>query len=116
MEASLTVKTWVMTEDEKRQFNHMQNDVAAIKTEVATLGMKVDKMYIALMGSDIAKDGGLVGRIQQLETENEELREELDTIKTNAVKSDLYLKWIWGLVGAFGSGIFTYVLSLIFKK
>jgi len=105
-----------MNDQEKVQFTHMQTDIEQIKNNLAGQGVKVDKMYIALMGSEIGLDGGLVGRIRTLEKENEELKEELSQVKTNAVKSDMYLKWIWGLVGAFGSGIFTYVLSLIFKK
>lgn len=105
-----------MNEDEKRQFTHMQTDIEQIKQNVTGQGIKVDKMYFALMGSDLANDGGLVGRIKDLEGENKQLREELEKIKTNAIKSDMYLKWIWALVSAFLTGIFMYTLAFVFKK
>ena len=94
----------------------LMNDVHAIKQEVTNLGLKVDKMYMALMGSDITNDGGLVGRIQILETESEALSKKIEEINAKSAKSDLHIKIIWGLVGAFGSGIFTYVLALLSKK
>lgn len=116
MNQIITGKTWAMTDDEKRQFNHMQNDITAIKQEIARQGLQVDRLCIALMGSEIAKDGGLVERIKNLEHENEELREQIEAIKTDKVKSDLYIKWIWALVSGLVSMIFGYVMTLIFKK
>lgn len=105
-----------MNDEEKRQFTTMQNDIEQIKMIVKNQDLKVDKMYYALMGNEIAKDGGLVGRIQTLEKENEELREELEAFKTDKAKSDLYIKWIWALVSGLVSMVFGYVMTLIFKK
>ncbi len=98
-----------MTPDERNQFMLMQKDIEHISN-------KVDELLIALKGSDLSKDGGLIGRIQQLEEENDLLRKEVELIKSSNTKTEMYVKIIWTLVGAFGSGIFMYVLNLIFKK
>lgn len=106
-----------MTETEKIQFGTMQTDIHAVKLELATMGsgvnemaVKVDKLYIALIGSDLTKDGGLVGRISELEKQNETLENEIQEIKKKAAKSDMYLHIIWGLVGSIGTAVLAYVM------
>lgn len=98
-----------MTEEEKKRFLAMEQDIHSIKN-------KMDKILVALMGSDLSKDGGLVGRILDLEKNQESLEKEIAQIKKEKVKTELYVKVIWALIGAFGSGIFSYILTLLFKK
>lgn len=105
-----------MNDEEKRQFTHMQTDIEHIKISMAGLGNKVDKMYLALMGSDIAKDGGLVGRIEDLEKGVETIKGDIDKIKTEATKSRIYLYLVCVAGGFVLQSAFGYVLSLIFKK
>lgn len=87
----------------------MQQDIQQIKE-------KVDKLFTALMGSEVTEDGGLVGRVKELEQENHSLHEKITQIENANTKSELYIKIIWALCGTIGSGIFFYVLNLIFKK
>lgn len=48
------------------------------------LSDKVDKIYVALMGSDIAQDGGIVKRLQHIEKTCEELTKFKDKSKWTA--------------------------------
>lgn len=90
-----------MTDVEKQQFQLMQKDIKAIEETLK-------EVKRALVGDDIAKDGGLVKRINELE-------DELEKLKLSFIKNDIYLRWIWALAGFAGSALFSYVLKLVFK-
>jgi hypothetical protein len=112
----LTIKMRDMTEQERAQFLNMQTDIVAIRQEMARHGVMLDKLYTALMGNEIAKDGGLVARILHLEETCESLQEGQIEIKEAAGKSKVYMKIMWGALGFASASLFTYVLALIFKK
>jgi len=105
-----------MTDEEKRQFTHMQTDIESIKISMTSMGNQVDKMYLALMGSDIAKDGGLVRRIEDLEKNVEEIKTDLTVIKADASKSRWHVNVMWGASGAVAMALFSLLLSYLFKK
>lgn len=105
-----------MNDEEKRQFSHMQTDIEQIKIHMSSLGTKVDKMYLALMGSEIAKDGGLVGRIEDLERDVHDIKEQLTDIKADASKNRWHVNVMWGASGAVIMALFSLFLSYIFKK
>lgn len=105
-----------MNDEEKRQFTHMQTDIEQIKISMAGLGNKVDKMYLALMGSEIAKDGGLVGRIEDLEKDVHEIKDQLTEIKADASRNRWHVNVMWGASGAVVMALFSLLLSYLFKK
>jgi predicted transcriptional regulator len=109
-------KTWAMTDEEKRQFTHMQTDIESIKISMTSMGSQVDKMYLALMGSEIAKDGGLVGRIEDLENDVREIKDQLTDITAEANKSRWHVHVMWGASGAVAMALFSLMLSYLFKK
>jgi uncharacterized protein (UPF0335 family) len=116
---SITFKngnTWAMNDQEKIQFTHMQTDIEQIKISMVDQSNKVHKMYLALMGSDIARDGGLVGRIEDLENDVHEIKEQLTDIKADASKNRWHVNVMWGASGAVIMALFTLLLSYIFKK
>lgn len=105
-----------MNDQEKVQFTHMQTDIEQIKISMANQSNKVDKMYLALMGSDIARDGGLVGRIEDLEKGFHEIKDQLIDIKADANKNRWHVNVMWGASGAVIMALFSLFLSYIFKK
>lgn len=109
-------QTWAMTDEEKRQFTHMQTDIEQIKISMADQGNKVHKMYLALMGSEIARDGGLVGRIEDLEKDVHTIKDQLTDIKADANKSRWHVNVMWGASGAVAMALFSLMLSYLFKK
>lgn len=105
-----------MTEQEA-QISQMQTDIHEIK-------QKIDDLFTALMGSKVAKDGGLVGRIVELEKENSLLREEiqknrkelqqnLDELTKKAEKSNWMIGVLWVGAGAGLAMLVSFLLSLL---
>ena len=86
-----------------------------IKEEIQNINKKVDKMYYALMGSDITKDGGLVARIVKSETRIDILEDEIETLKNRNTKFEVYQKIMWGSLGGVVSMVFAYVINLLIK-
>lgn len=89
--------------------HQMQEDIRGIKN-------KLDQLFTALMGSEIAKDGGLVSRLERLEDENEKLRGKIEDMEKNTVKSDTRLNIIWALIGFVGASLGGFLINYITKK
>ena len=85
--------------------------VAQIQIDFAEMKSKIDGVYTALMGSEISKDGGLVGRI----INGEEKTEKLDTRVTELEKKDdkrtLYLSIIIGIISALSGWVISAFIS-----
>jgi hypothetical protein len=106
----------VMSPEEKTQFVSMQKDIHDIKKKVDGMGGNLEKVLGALMGNDLAKDGGLIARITELEEQNEEILKELETIKSDRAKTEWYLKLLWTASGFIAAAIFQFILDHILKK
>lgn len=98
-----------MTEEEKKRFISMEQDIHEIK-----LGMK--DISTALLGSPLTKDGGLVKRIVELELKAEILESKIEEQDKKTTKIELYQKIMWTSIGGVGMAVVSYVLQFIFKK
>lgn len=90
-------------------------DVFLLKNEFVEMKDKFDEVYYALVGNKLTNDGGLVKRIGENETEIEEIRSRIEDMEKKNVKSELYVKILWGTGGFIASALFTYILQLIFR-
>jgi len=106
--------------EERYQVTVTQKDIRDIKKEVADLSGKVNDVHTAIIGSPLAKDGGMVQRLEDCEKSVERVSEKLENfekdLQERTLKSELYIKIIWGLGGSIAAGIFTSLLYYIFKK
>jgi len=113
--------------DKEQQVAVTQSDIREIKRDVTDLSMKVNEVHAALIGSSLAKDGGMVQRLMDCEQEVEHVKEKLVTVertmqekieeaKRANLKSELYIKIIWGLGGSICAGVFTTIMYFYFKK
>lgn len=86
------------------------------------MAKKVDKIYFALMGSDITQDGGLVKRVIEMELEQIELRrdiekwkdayeEKLDVVIATQTKMRIYISLLWTAAGIIIGGILATLIS-----
>lgn len=73
---------------------------------------KVDKMFYALMGNEIAKDGGLVGRIEHLEEAFEKLEGVVQKQAERNIKLEVYQRIMWTAIGGVAMAVFSYVITL----
>jgi hypothetical protein len=86
-----------------------------IKEEIQNINKKVDKMYYALMGSEITKDGGLIARIVKSETSIDILKDEIELLKNRNTKFEVYQRIMWSSLGGVVSMVFAYVINLLIK-
>ena len=83
-------------------------DIEQIQTDMKDMKGKVDKMFYALMGNEIAKDGGLVARIEHLETS-------VENLEKASIKLAIYQRIMWTALGATSGIVFTYLVQLLKK-
>lgn len=76
---------------------------------------KVNQIYQALIGSDLAKDGGLIKRVIDMEVEIETLRIKLEKQTQQDQKTELYVKIMWAMAGVIGSGLVGYIIHSLSK-
>lgn len=92
-----------------------QQDIQQIKEQVSDLSGKLNEVHTALVGSNMAKDGGLIQRVIDGETELADLKKRIETIEFEKGQDRFYIKVIWGLGGTLIAFIFAFILKLIFK-
>lgn len=90
----------------------MKSDLRGMGSKVESMEEKVDKMFHAMMGSDLLQDGGLIRTVIDLKTENKELKARIDKIESNREKTKIYINLLWLSAGAFVQ----YLIQTIFKK
>jgi hypothetical protein len=104
-----------MTNMEHTELQQIRTDMKGMSVKVDSMGGKVDEMYDALMGSRIGKDGGLVGRIEDLELITDKHSKSIVELNEKNVKVEVYQKIMWGCVGGVAAMLFTYVINLLIK-
>lgn len=90
-----------------------ENELRDMRTDITNMKAKVDKMYYALMGNEIGKDGGLVGRIEELEVVTEKHDKSIQDLKDTNVKVLVYQKIMWTAIGFAAAALFSVLLSNI---
>jgi hypothetical protein len=92
-----------------------KQDIYDLHAELGELKAQIEQLSVALVGSRIGKDGGLVERINKNETRINELEKKVVSVEKRNDKTDMYVKIIWTLSGSIATGLFMYLLKLIFK-
>lgn len=92
------------------------NNLTHIEKRMASMEEKMNKMYTALVGDDISRNGGLVARIVELERVVEAQDVEIKLLKESKVKTETYQKIMWSALGSTGAMIMAYIVNLVFHK
>ena len=90
-----------------------KQDIYDIKEEIGILKEKFDQVLIALIGSEITKDGGLVERINFNEKQLLELEKRVRAVEARNDKTELLIKIIWGCGGALIMALIGFVTKAI---
>jgi hypothetical protein len=108
----------------------LEKDINAIKNNLSTFGLKLELVYAALVGNEIAKDGGLVAEISgqkgdikklgeriedvndlltdRIEDVNDLLTDRIEKVEKDQAKKQLYINLLWGAA--------CFILALIIKS
>ena len=100
----------------------VEGDMKLIKAQYTELAAELKIVKNALIGNEYSKDGGLVGRIYHVETDNEKLEKRVQDIEDERVKNEaegakveFYVKILWGLASALVTLIITYFAMKLSK-
>lgn len=93
----------------------LKQEIENVKNQFSEMGEKLDQVYYAMLGSELTKDGGLIGRIIQLEKDVAVLEQKTESLERERNKSDIYVKILWAAGGVICTGILGYILSIAFK-
>jgi predicted ATPase len=92
---------------------NLLSDINSIKNNLSSLGMKVSLVYDALVGNEIAKDGGLVEEIKKMKEFEKSILARVTKVEEDQEKKQLYINIIWGAVGVTITILLTHFLNLI---
>lgn len=104
-----------MTTNESTSMEIMRQEVSEVKRDLSEMKNKVNEMYHSLIGNTLAKDGGIIKRLQTVEEKHEELTDRVEDLEKKNDKLEVYQKILWAAGGFVASSLFVYVLQLIFK-
>jgi hypothetical protein len=90
---------------------NLDQDITAIKNNLSAFGMKLEMVYAALVGNEIAKDGGLVADIAGQQRQISRLKERIEKVEKNETRKHVYINILWAVAGV----VATFVLTHIFK-
>ena len=76
-------------------------DIHNIKNNLTSLGMKVDSMFFALVGSEITKDGGIVNENKELKFELSLIKRKVEELEKKDVRRGVYITLVWMALTAF---------------
>lgn len=91
----------------------IQHDINLIKNNLSTFGLKLSLVYDALVGNEIAKDGGLVEEIKKMKEFNRSLSSRVSKVERDQTRKQLYINIIYGAVGVIITLLITHFLNLI---
>ena len=101
-----------MNNQEPKNMEQFKEEMKQVHKDLKEMTGKVDKMFYALMGNELAKDGGLVGRIEKLEKRIDNNELDIESIQKKNVGFEIYQKIMWTALG----GLLTFVLESVFSK
>lgn len=87
----------------KKEFDQ---DMGIIKNQLTTLGFRVELVYNSLVGNEIAKDGGLVKDIHNLQEDIKNIKEKdipninekIEVLEMSGNKKSIYVNLIYAAV------------------
>lgn len=101
-------------EQEHHQVALTQNEIRQVKIEVGEIAKQVSEVHQALIGNALAKDGGLVRRVEECETAVLELNQKIDDLTREADKKEIYIRWLWALATGFITTVFSLLITNYF--
>lgn len=102
--------------DQSQQMTELQQEVKELSGEMLEVKSMLREVIIAIKGSEISRDGGLAGIVEDLRTDVINLKKENEALRKDLQKSTIYLNLLFVAAGFILSQLFIYIISPIFKK
>jgi len=93
----------------------VKREIEQFNTKLSEMNAKFDRVYYALVGNDLAQDGGIIGRVVVLEKEIEIANEQIEKLKADAAKNAQQVKILWSVGGAAVMLIAKALMDYLFK-
>ena len=94
---------------------NLEQDINAIKNNLSAFGMKLEMVYAALVGNEIAKDGGIVADIMHQSEQLKKLAERVQKVEERESKRQVYVRIIYACVAMIVTLVGTYIFNHLFK-
>ena len=91
-------------------------DIANIQRELLTLKSSVDIIRDAIVGNDITKDKGLLGRLERLETKVRFLEEQVKEFDLSRAKNSVYISQLAYVSGAIAIAFIGFIVNQILNR
>lgn len=82
------------------------------QSDFAQMQEQVREMHAAMIGNKITQDGGMVGRMNRMETKQATQDSRIDKVEKEGARLGWHFKLLWGAAG----GILMAMYSLFIKK
>ena len=96
----------------------MENEVEFKRLERAVDDIRetLNQVHVAIVGSELAGDGGMAKRLKDAEAKLEELEIKIFATEKKQIRYNIYTVIMWICIGAVTMGVFMYALPIFFKK
>ncbi len=90
-------------------------DIEAVRQEFELISERVTEIHVALMGSTLSRDGGMIKRLADLEEDAEDIRLTVEAIARKNMKNNFYIHIIFAIGGALLMSIYNQIIAHLFK-
>ena len=95
-----------MTAEEKEKFTKMEQSVEEIKQDISVIKS-------ALVGNELTKDSGLIGRVTTLQAEIDFLKSDLKVLQDDRTRNAVYIKQLSFVTGGLVTALIGGLIKII---
>jgi hypothetical protein len=96
-----------MTADEKEKFTKMEQSVEEIKQDISVIKS-------ALVGNELTKDSGLIGKVTTLQAEIDFLKSDLKVLQDERTRNSVYIKQLSFVTGVLVTAFVGGLIKIVF--
>lgn len=94
----------------------MQQAIKVVQIEMGEIGKKVDKLLMYVVGDENTSEISMLARIRDLEEDLIDMKKEYQNLKDKRNSDSIYIKIMWGLIGAVAMSVIGFLFFLVKSK
>ena len=104
-----------MTENQQIEFNKLKTEVENSAKLLTDVHQKTERIFYALIGNDLSKDGGLVKQIEDMKIREDASKKEIHSRLEKL--ENIFMRWNGVAFGfLISGGVIGYLLNIIISK